>query len=173
MLCFQPNSRWKKNITRCSCVINIVIIIIINNIPHWLGLTLGTSGAHMLGMGALAARCSPVFLHTCKRGTLLLALRGMGADLTRGPHHPASSLRQVPSCTALFLKPRGPVQPCFGHTGCVRWGQALLMLLSLAVSLLLEMLTWSAHGLKHLQHLQQSRTLRATSVEICCLNLSI
>lgn len=68
MLCLQPNGRWKKNATRCSYVINIVIIVIINNILYSLAFTTGTSGAHMLERRVPAACRSSVSVHTCKRG---------------------------------------------------------------------------------------------------------
>lgn len=78
MLCLQPTGRWKKTTTRCSDVINIVIIVIINNTPHWLAFAAGPSGAHMLGRRAPAAVTAPLPRTPVKEAerTLLLAVEG-------------------------------------------------------------------------------------------------
>lgn len=109
MLCLQPNGRWKKTDTRCSYVINIVIIVIINNTLYWLAFTPGTSGAHMLGRRAPAACLSPVSLHTCKRGW---ADPAPYAALQCGAPHPA------PLLLLLVLARGQPVtQRCWPSTG--------------------------------------------------------
>lgn len=84
-----------KNATRCSYVINIVIIVIINNIPYWLVFSPSPSGVHMLWRRAPAACGSPSSLHTCKRGWAgplsVLEDRGCRGCLVTGCSLPCSS----------------------------------------------------------------------------------
>lgn len=130
MLCLQPNGRWKKNATRCSYVINIVIIVIINNISYWLAFTSGTSGAHMLGRRAPAARRSHVSLHTCKKRpgrpcSQRWRVRGEGGYAAVGspPHCPPTAASTSPSSAsipAMLAKPG----PSF-HLSSFWWGDIL------------------------------------------------